>query len=513
MGKIISTIVNRFDGGMVDDYRTDSTSSMAVVKHFDIHNYPHKLGPIRAPSAITSGHVIGNIIVGTDGLFYGLGTDDANPTFQKIWNIPDPATPVWTAVANSLSGNVIDYTLFVEYKNYFYTARSGYIMRFDRTGIAASNTTYSAIAYTDIAQGVVHPKDGKLYIPYSTSAGAFIWSLDSHAGTPNTTALTISDTSYKITAITPYGNYLAIAITPIIGSATGSKVLLWDRDSSVVNVSDIIDWGSGILKVLNVLDGYLVGISDVGGSVSNTILDRDSIEIKFYSGGTPQLLTQISTRKQTTSAPDAVINSRVNFLAGRKMYFSLTITGGGASPSLNGLWALGKNSAGKFIYGIERMATTDGSETGVRAAAMIGNYACMVHTADGTTTISTSTSVLANIYTATSVYESKIFNLGDSSAHKKLVGVTVMHEPLSASGSVTMKYRINENINNESAGWITIFTNATLNSLSYDAVNVESTGATLPEYDEIQFQITSTGGASITGYRFNLEIIPNANYD
>jgi len=53
--------------------------------------------------------------------------------------------------------------------------------------------------------------------------------------------------------------------------------------------------------------------------------------------------------------------------------------------------------------------------------------------------------------------------------------------------------------------WTQIFSHSTLNSLSHSAVNIESTGVTLPEYREIQFQIQSVGGAVFTGGKAHAE--------
>lgn len=506
MPEITPQIINSFDGGMRDDYRSESSNGAAVIKHFEIHNFPHKLNPIRGMVNVSSSHLIGNIILGSDGLFYGIGTDDASPTTQALYKMADPASPSWTVLSTGYSSNAVIYNPFVEYKNYFYTLRSGFVMRFDRASIVGADVAFDSISWSNTAQGVVHPKDDILYIPYDNK----IWSLNGHGGSPNDAALTMP--SYlKITAIAPYGNYLAIACAPVNNTAIGSIVYLWDRDTSLATLSESIDWGTGVLKILNTLDGYLIGISDIGGA-STTILDRDSIEIKVYNGGTPQLLGQISTRKQTSSTPDAVINEKVNFIRGRKMYFSLSISGGGTSPSMNGLWAIGKNNAGQFAYNIERIATTDNSETGVLAASIIGNYCAMVHTAVGTVTISTSSATESAIFTATSTYETTIKNLGDSSIKKKLIGVSVMTEPLPSSGSVTLKYRKDEDINDEASGWTTIFTNTTDDSISHSAINIESSGANLPEFKEIQFQILSTGGAVITGLKYKCESLDKDIY-
>lgn len=107
-------------------------------------------------------------------------------------------------------------------------------------------------------------------------------------------------------------------------------------------------------------------------------------------------------------------------------------------------------------------------------------------------------------YTATSIYESKIFNFGDSSKKKRLIGITVMTEPLPTAGQVVLKYQVDENIG--TTIWTTIFTEATDNSISHSAINIESSGVALPPiFKEISFRIESTGGAVITGLKMGVE--------
>ena len=74
------------------------------------------------------------------------------------------------------------------------------------------------------------------------------------------------------------------------------------------------------------------------------------------------------------------------------------------------------------------------------------------------------------------------------------------HVFLPAAGSVVLKYR-----KDEETSYTTIFTHTTDNSLSHSAINIESSGATLPEYREIQFRIESTGNAEITSFSFVYE--------
>jgi hypothetical protein len=109
-----------------------------------------------------------------------------------------------------------------------------------------------------------------------------------------------------------------------------------------------------------------------------------------------------------------------------------------------------------------------------------------------------------------SIYETLALNDGDSSVTKKLLGVTVMTEPMPSSGQIVLKYRKNEDIIGDA--WTTIFTHTTDDSISHSAINIESSGATLPEYKEIQFKIESTGGAVITGLKYKSEVIDKDLY-
>jgi hypothetical protein len=114
-------------------------------------------------------------------------------------------------------------------------------------------------------------------------------------------------------------------------------------------------------------------------------------------------------------------------------------------------------------------------------------------------------------YTATSIYESKIFNSSTSSHKKNLKGITIMTEFLPAAGQVLLKVRIDHN-----TAWKTIFVTTTDNEISHSAIGYEPRTATMTiaspavvtqtahgliAGDEIYF---STTGALPTGVTANL---------
>ena len=512
MGKQIKTTINRFDGGRATDKRVSSTNKYSITKHFDTFSNSEKLIPIRGMASDSTGQTkIGNLLVGTDGIFYGLGTDVNNPTQGDIYKKATYAG-VWAELANSKSGGVVSYATFLEFQSYFYywsAVSGGSLAKMKTDGSSQNGTFQSSIGFSTIkAQAVVHPKDGVAYFPYDNK----IASLQPNGTTWSATALTIPDTRFIITSLCPFGNYLAIAIMPVNGESGGgsSQVLLWDRDSSVTTLSESIDWGSGNLKVLNNLNGVLIGVSDLTGTISAgaTNRDNDPILIKASTGGAPILLETLNTEKQTTTNPDSLINSIVNFIYNDKMYFSVNLVGGSTSPAHYGLWAVGRDSSGGYRVSLENLATNGATDTGVLACAIFGDYISMVHTAVGTLSFSYTTalvSALSEAYTATSIYESLVFNQGDTSTHKKWLNAFVTHRPLRSGESVVLKYRKNQDIDNESAGWTTVFTSDTDNASYKEAINIS--GVNLPQFYEIQFRIESTGGAEITGFGFTSEIV------
>lgn len=528
MGKVITTLVNRFDGGMKNMRNADSIGGFSVSKGFDIFSFSDRIVPNRTSGPDTASTGIGNLLTASDGVVYGLGVDSNNPTTNTQLYKKATYADDWSALSNEKTGtSALNFDLFIDYPSNgtreIHCAGNGGIATLDKENVASVDT--HTLSFTSVTQGAIHPKDDILYIPYTTSSGTFI--AKNNAGSWTDIALTLPS-KLVVTSITPYGNYLAIACAPrgaftlaatgktLAASANGgsyrSVVFLWDRDSSLTTLSESIDWGTGILQVLNSIDGRLMGISNVGGYTTN-IIDRNSIAIKTYSGGTVQMIDEIFTKKQTTTSPSVNINPYVNFVDRNKWYFSIDIVGGSTSPKLYGLWCLSRSPiTGRYAITIDRGATTDNSETSVLAATSVGDYFSMVHTSRGTLAVSVNTSSFASIYVAASFLESTIFNLGDSSKVKKLIGVTVMFEPLIASAQVVLKYRKNEDINDESMGWTTIYTYGTDEAISHSAVNIESTGANLPEFKEIQFRIESTGGAVITGLKFNSEIIDKDNY-
>lgn len=526
-------VIERFDGGMAEDRYEYSTGRFSVAKGFDILSFPRRLTPTRGTAADSGGTGLGNVQTFSDGIIYGVG---ANGSSTQLYKKPDNATG-WSALSSCISGSsALNFDLLLEYpdigsvRTTLFAGNAGICMADKSNGVSIAT---HALTYNSITQGIIHPKDDIAYIPYSTTTGTFIATVNT-AGSWNDTALSIPGTAYVITAVTFYGNYLAIALAPrgaytlantgktVATSANAgafkSIVVLWDRDTSLATVSEVIDWGTGILQVLNNLNGRLIGVSNVGGASAN-ITDRNSIVFKEYAGGMPQIINEISTERQTATYPTCNINPLVNFIYRDRLYFSIDIVGGSTSPTYYGLWSLGRSrDSGRYALTIERGATTDNTETSVKAACATGDYFSMVYTANGTVGFSINNSSQTTPFQATSYYESCV-NPGmlllrntrhDFALRKQLNAVAVSFLPLIASQTVTIKYRIDSIATSGTlgAGWTTVRTYTSSNtgknvdSTTYFETTRDASGASFSAGSNFEFRIESTGGATVTEFSY-----------
>lgn len=496
--------VNRFDNGVGDSKYDKETASFAMSKHFDTSTLPHVLTPYRGmASDITGQAQIGNLLIGSNGYVYGLGNSGGS---GKIYKKDILVSNTWVQMNPGSLGGSPSYDCFGEYKARIYAGSGGTtIYSYDINEIGGSNS--HALAYTNICAPFVHPSDDYQYFGYDNKIAS------NNNGSWTDVALTLPS-NLTITALASWGNYLAIAVTPTVGltasiggGAAESYVILWDRSATTTNLEPI-NWGTGVLRVLKNYNGALIGVSDTGGSSSN-VQDRDSVLVKYYSGGQPQLIKELVTEKQTTTFPDAAINPRVSFVYRNRFYFSANIVGGSTSPSHYGLWSLGKGKqSNRYGVVIERIATNDNSETGVIAAIITGDVAVMVHSAVGTITSSINTSIIATAYQATSVYESLVnpeMEGIDYYRNKQLVSVTGHFRPLTSSGQVVMKYRVDSD-----GDWTTIFTK-TSTSPDADTTSIEAlrdaSGGSFTSGRQYEFRLESTGGAEIVGFTYKYDIL------
>lgn len=515
--------VNNFVGMASDTYGARG-GEFAVAKHFDVLSYPKRLQPLRGMTTdAATNSLMGNLIVAADGAIYGIGSNDGTANTSVTWLRPLDYTGVWTkGAANNANSETPNYDFLVDWPESghatktLYTATTLGIYANDPAGATAQSA--KALTYTTMGQGFIHPTDKILYIPYQNSTTSQIYSITPDAtpfNTFNATALTLPK-RYRCYNLCDYGNYLACPGTTAYGAgAEASVVFLWNRVST--SWDEQIKWG-GQLKVLNNLEGTLIGISTSSFNYVGAVADSQSLIIKGFNGGSPFIIKELFAQHlAASSGPTITINNRVNFISKGRLYFSANIVpNDGVSNSYYGLWSVGRNKlTGEWSVNLERVATDANTETGVLAAAMSGDFVSMIHTAAGTLTVTKGSAnpptTSSTSYSASSVHES-VVNPQMPDEHKvlpkQLSAVSVSTLPLLSGQTVVMKYRVDS----VAGTWTTVFTKTSTspdtNLTNYEAPN--AAGVQFTKGFNYEFQLISTGGAVITDYSYAYSLIPTA---
>jgi hypothetical protein len=347
------------------------------------------------------------------------------------------------------------------------------------TTVANTTTTISSTA-----QGLI-AKDDNLYLPYNNILVRVYPSL-----TVQDQALKLP-TNLKITSICNFGNYMAIATAPKDPYNGVSKVFLWNLTSP--DIQEVIDWGEGELRILETIEGMLVGVTD--RYLNNaTGAGRGSMIIQGYTGGVPQVLKEVFTSKLngiTMPLNKAVKNNRLFFVA-------KIMTNDAGTEYNEGVWSFGRKNA-SYPYSLSLDYISENVTTsGIQAMGSAANFFFITHSGDGSIDKTND----AATYAFTSILETQIYNFGDTDYEKRLDKVKVSFRRMLAGESITLKYKVDG-----ATSWTTIGTYDTDDAISHTFLREEANSVDFKSGKEFKFQITSTGGAEITGIALTATIL------
>lgn len=503
-----TVIIDRFDGGISDDPRTQANGVYQFVTNFDATTYPHKLVPVRSEETDTTtfqDYRIGSVVYmyppNQNQAIFALGRTDTTNNYVQIFEKSTIAGDfAKSTTAAGTVGTVAPHTL-VAYKNNLYgikraSAGLATLFKYD----ANTNTLTEAFGILSgtyetlnvpVPQPFHHKKSDTLFV----AAEKTVSSLNN---TTFTESALVIPSDHWITCFAEYGSYLAIAARP---KADGGRsfVYLWDMVSP--DITESIDFGDGALMAIENVDGILVGVSTtqplaVDGSASIFSV-KPKIAIRAYQGGSAQIIREITSESSTAKV--------YNFKQVKDgvFYFAAKLMTGGVA--YHGLMTVFRNKGGALSVGIAH-DLTDALNTGadfesITGFSFIGDYLWLGYYNNGSDgvyhLVRTSTSAT---YVNGSTLITQKYTGGDTRRKKQLLGVWVNTEPLPSGGAVLLQYK-----KDEESSYTQIFTESTTNTVTHESINIESTGGSLPTFNEIQFFIKSTGGAVITGYGFNYE--------
>ena len=496
MSKIVEIKIQNFSGGISDDVREDNASKFQVTRHFDVFSNPTRLTPYRSLEADTNdgststgmkAYLVQDFLYhSSSAKLFGLGQTGGGLT--KIVQKADATQGNWSLPATSEGNGAVKNGCFIEYKEHLWGFQgTNQIFKWTIASNTISNSaSTTGVTITSVAQGLVF--EDYLYLPYNNR----IWRA--------TDATTFSDsylvlpTNFKITSLTAYGKYIAIAVAPVSTFNGVSKVLLWDGTSTEIQES--IDWGEGELRILETIEGMLVGVTD--RYLNNaTGAGRGSMIIQVYQGGAPQVVKEVFTQAltgKTIPLSKTVKNNRV-FWAAKIM------TNSAGTEYREGLWSFGrKNVNYPFALSLDVIDENVDSD-GIQAFGSAANFFFITHSNDGSIDKTNDTAT----YAFTSVYESQVLNFGDLHSDKTLLSLKVSFRKLVSGESLTVKYRVDG-----ATSWTTIGTYSTADTLSKTFLNIESSNLSFASGREYEFRLESTGGLEITGISIQARINDNA---
>lgn len=491
---------NNFYGGIADDLRQIARESFGITKHFDIFSQPSRLIPYRSLEADTHDgssstgmkqySVRDFVYASASAKLYGLGQTAGGLT--KIVYKDDATVGNWTLPASSEGNGAVKNGCFFEYKDYLWAFQgTNQILKWGLLSGSPSITNSVATVgatITSVANGVI-AADGNAYMAYNN----VVVRIATDASTITDNAKTVPS-NYKITSLENYGSYLAIGCSPASSFNGQSKVFLWNLSSDLFY--ETIDWGEGDLRVLGLVEGMLIGITD--RYLNNSVgAGKGSLVIQGYSGGAAQILKEVYTQALTGKT---IPLSKV--VKNNRLFFAAKIMKDAAGTTYDeGIWSFGRKNP-KYPFALTLDIIDENINTsGIQGFGSAANYFFIAHSADGSIDKTND----AATYAFSSVYESLIENFGDTNADKQLDFIKVNFRKLAAGETLTVKYRLDG-----ATAWTTVGTHSTEGDLSHTFVNLEAaSNAAFASGREFEFRLESTGGLEITGFEAQASVLNN----
>lgn len=502
-------IINDWSGGIAEDVRELSTDTFAVAKNIDIKAFKNKIVPYvgvreqaQNGNTYSNGAVMTTLSNGTQRLSF-LGASDGN-LYPRFYGKSD--TSLTSSVVGYTNGDPattgysVAFGSLVSYKNKLicmgYSSTDAKMYSFDgATPAFATVGTISAyptnIPNPNIPKPFRHPADDILY----GAAGNIV--CVNNNGSFNAAGITLPSDCW-VTSLSYWGSYLAIATAPREPGGR-SRVFLWGRDTSTTTFYDILDFGEGDLKVLENIDGALVGITLSNYNYAVT----PQLRMYVWTGGAPEV-----KRTVTAKTYDAVSLEIFKAKQGNELYFAAKFPIQGTS--VHQLWVAGKNRKGSWYMTPDRYVNGTTAITAVRGFDFIGDYLFVgfdsgsfnrTYAGGGGDSAVYDTSVLDTLINPN-------MSLFDRDKKKQLKSISLT---TTVGGSFTLSYSV------DGGAYVTILSSETLAANTTREANRTSAGKMLDAGREFQFrlqinsQATQNGLPDITEFAYKYDVVNSIN--
>ncbi len=492
---MVTITQNRFDGGIADDKRSQSSVEIYNALNFDLQSNPNRATPLvnTEAEAMTSGDIkekrVSDMFLDDNGnLVFAGRNGNASPTVIDLIAKDDTEDITSTMTSfTTLSG----VSLYVKnsvatYQNKtFLISGDNHIRTYDGSWTDLGATGTSNWAEMGQAKPYRHLADDLLYISQRnlimrTNTGA-------SPGTSFSTYFTFS-TRYVVTSMTNYGSDLAVSISPMYSGHSYLAIL--DRISTNTSPRNLIDWGAGSLAIVENIQDVIIGVStnEVLFTPTTTFSSAKTkkIFVKAYSGGSVEIIKEITV-------PSTVKLKQLKFVRDNKLYFGC--------DNDDALYCVRKNKSGVWVVNKEHYIANGEVITNLQGFAFAGDYLFTMYDTAGDNGFLSRTND-TNTYTSSSVIETLInpnMSLSDRSKKKQLKSFSI--SKASTTGSASIYYSV------DGSSYVLLGTTADTETMVLKGIN-EASGTPLASGYEFQFKLVSTGGAEIVEYKYEYENVP-----
>jgi len=469
----------KFDKGITPKVYTKDSATR--IEHFD--TITEVLRPFRtlisSPHNQGGGVTIGQLaLINFDILndvLYAVGTDHATPTTGAIYKW-DTTAFEWQS-KQSFGGTLVPDAVLQAHASYLFGIVNGNTLyRFSPPSTLSMSFYSLGATYSYFCDPITHSKDGIMYF----GSDNVLHKVDS-TGATGSVALTLPNANFRITSLDEQGNFINIVGFDYLTGESSS--LLWDRDTSVVDLTESVSLGRDIVVHNATLLGTTFFVQHRQNISNTSFAEKPMLIIKYMNGNIPTTLYEFPV--VTIGATSGLIGGK--YTDNERLYFTARIQFDGESTARNVVFCL--DYKGRLT--IAQNVAIDTGTVLMKGLIRNGEGFWIGAGADGAWNTTTS-------YATVSAFETNDIRAENLGENIQFIESYITCESLPSGASIVLKARKNTETTFTTLKTFDTDGQTKLKLTSLEAVNALNG---LDGARQVRFRIESTGGATITGFQ------------
>lgn len=498
--KIYKDNLDVYYGGISDDKNIQKPEISRATSHIDIWSGPKRMTPYRAMEAdqnASDAAKVFSIVMFRylNAVMYGLGIVIGGAKAKIYEKTVDPITGSWAAsISGEDGGGSRSMVCFMDFHDYLYggSAASRIWAYGDVTGSPSFTSTAYSITNGGSAQGLV-TSDDLLLIPCGN-----VMAKKNGAGSGPTdgwTAPLVLPDNFTIVDQCEFGDKVAVGASNISGN---SKVFIWDKVNQ--DPEQVIDWGEGDLRILDNIEGQLVGVSTLNTQISG----GGKMVVRVWEGGS-KANQKFELKGDENGGGVVVYGNHCKLLDGNRLVFGVRFTSL-EGVDYNQLFAIGrKSNLYPLAYTFDRRVNNDTAITNaIQGLYKIADCYFVAYQQDGSINRTNDQAVYVGV-TATHITQkldgSRQAGVDAIRKRKVLTMAGLLFEELTSGQSVSLYWRPDSK-----STWRLIRTFSTVGEVSFEA-GIQADSGDFSNCRRFQFKATSINGAIITGIPYAFKVL------